>query len=32
MNPIKFIWSRVQKQLDEDNHKWSEELNKRKEA
>jgi len=32
INTIKFIWSRVQKQLNEDNIKWSEELIKRKEA
>jgi hypothetical protein len=32
MNAIKFIWSRVQKQLNEDNIKWKEEIDKRKEA
>lgn len=29
---IKFIWSRVKKQLEEDNEKWSSELDKRKKA
>lgn len=29
---IKFIWSRVKKQLDEDNTKWSEEIEKRRMA
>lgn len=32
MQPIKFIWSRIQKQLDEDNKKRSDELEKRKKA
>lgn len=30
--PIKFVWSRVKKQLDEDNKKWSDELVKRAKA
>lgn len=32
ITPIKFIWSRVKKQLEDDNIKWSSELDKRKKA